>query len=625
MNEMTLRLCLALLGEVFIFVLLAALDNQRKRIGVAALLMAFCTTLLFGSIATAAGLQLPWFNGKNADFTTVAVHPPLLAAFLLIYISRGVLKSQRLLIGTVCAYLLFIYFAMLVRLHCSFLPEAPGRAMIFSLLDEIKEAVNFNAVSFLLAFFTVPVFYSLYSRLKWQIFRISAALFCAQTVALLPGMILRHIDGEAVSMWDSPVQMTFLSLLLMSVILSIYLRLQGRDLPGHKSGVFDFIFAFFGSYGRIRELEEDLSSWENRYHLVLEQSAEAIVISDSSGIVTEANIAAKKIFGSNRFNNLIGRDIFELFTPDTPVSAVQVSGRPLYFNCTVGEGDSARMLSASLSPVRLKKRHLLVMAARDITAERKLAAEKEQLAGQLIHAQRMESLGVLAGGIAHDFNNFIHAILGHADVAMLMCRGDADKVDSHLRKITSIAEKAGELTSQLLGFARQGKYHVVDIEINALLDECAGLLDPGRSCGVLLRRDFNGTVFIRGDRLQMQQVVTNLLINALDAVQELPEKVITLSSGDAADAPLKFSPPPDSENAVVDRYVYFAIRDNGYGMDDATRSKIFEPFFTTKPVGQGSGMGLAMVYGTVNHHRGWIQLDSAPGRGTVFCVFMPRA
>lgn len=625
MDEMTLRLILALLGEIFIFVLIAALEHQRRRIGVAAILMAFCTTLLFSCIATAAELVLPWFDGQSAEFSLVAVHPPLLAAFLLIYISRGVLKSQRLLIGVVCSYLLFVYFTTLIKLHCSFLPEAPERAVIFSLLDEMKESVNFNAASYLLAFLTVPFFYSLYSRIRWIFFRIAAALFCAQAVASLPGMILSWLNNEPIQLTGCRNQMIAISLLLMAAALALYLRLLGKDLPVQKNGVFDFIFAFFGSYSRVRELEADLSSWENRYHLVLEQSAEAFVMSDSSGVVTEANIAAKKLFGSNRFNNLIGRDLFELFVPDIPVSAAVAAGKPLYFTCRVGEGENAKILSASLSPVRLKKQLLLVMAARDITAEKKLASEKEQLTQQLIHAQRMESLGVLAGGIAHDFNNFIHAILGHADVALLMCRGDREKVDSHLRKITAIAEKAGKLTSQLLGFARQGKYHVVDIEINKLLDECFGLLEPGRSAEVILRRNFHRNIFIRGDQLQMQQVVMNLLINALDAVQNVPEKIIAIGSGAAADAPLKFAPPPDQTEADVEKYIYFFIRDNGSGMDDVTKRKIFEPFFTTKPVGQGSGMGLAMVYGTVTHHRGWIQVDSAPGKGTVFCVFLPQS
>ncbi len=625
MNEMMLRLCLALMGEVFIFVLLAALEHQRRRIGVASLLMAFCATLLFGCIATAAGLTVPWFNGQSVNFSMVVVHPPLLAVFLLIYISRGVLKSQRLLIGTVCSYLLFLYFGTLVKLHCSFLPETPGRGVIFSLLNEMKESVNFNAVSYLLAFLTVPGFYTIFVRVKRNFIRIFTALFCAQSVALIPGMILHKIDGEVIPLWDGSYQMISASIALMSVTLTLYLQLLGRDLPLRKNGVFDFIFAFFGSYSRIRELEEDLSSWENRYHLVMEQSAEAIVISDSSGIVTEANIAAKKLFASNRFNTLIGRDMFELFTADIPVSASLAAGKPLYFKCRVGGKEKIKTLSVSLSPVRLKKQLLLVMVARDITAETQLAFEKEQLANQLVHAQRMESLGVLAGGIAHDFNNFIHAIMGHADVAMLISRGNAEKVDSHLRKITAIAEKAGKLTSQLLGFARQGKYHVVDIEVSTLLDECFGLLEPGRSSQIVLQRDFPERLFMRGDQLQMQQVVMNLLINALDALQDVPEKIILIGSRRAAAAPLKFAPPPDMKDADPGKYICFFVRDNGSGMDDATRRKIFEPFFTTKPVGQGSGMGLAMVYGTVIHHRGWIQLESTPGEGTVFCVFMPHS
>ena len=168
---------------------------------------------------------------------------------------------------------------------------------------------------------------------------------------------------------------------------------------------------------------------------------------------------------------------------------------------------------------------------------------------------------------------------------------------------------------------------MVDINVPELLDECAGLLDPFRTRGVDISSHFeSGSWVMRGDQIQMQQVVLNLLINALDATAENSgDRIIRLSAGAAANAPLKFLAPVDNSDAAVENYLYFAVRDNGSGMDEATKAKVFEPFFTTKPVGSGTGMGLAMVYGTVTHHRGWIQLQTAPGDGTLFCFFFPRA
>jgi signal transduction histidine kinase len=130
---------------------------------------------------------------------------------------------------------------------------------------------------------------------------------------------------------------------------------------------------------------------------------------------------------------------------------------------------------------------------------------------------------------------------------------------------------------------------------------------------------------MQGDQIQMQQVVLNLLINALDATAEnKKERIIELRAGAAVNAPLKFLAPVENSDAKAEDYLYFAVRDNGSGMDENIKRKVFEPFFTTKPVGSGTGMGLAMVYGTVTHHRGWIQLQSSLGEGTLFCFFFPK-
>ena len=116
------------------------------------------------------------------------------------------------------------------------------------------------------------------------------------------------------------------------------------------------------------------------------------------------------------------------------------------------------------------------------------------------------------------------------------------------------------------------------------------------------------------------------MLNAIDAMeQNQGEQRLTLFAGPAAEAPLPFSPPADHSDARPEEYIFIQVADNGCGMDRATMEKAFEPFFTTKPVGRGTGMGLAMVYGTVSHHQGWIELESTPGAGSSFCIFLPRS
>ena len=253
------------------------------------------------------------------------------------------------------------------------------------------------------------------------------------------------------------------------------------------------------------------------------------------------------------------------------------------------------------------------------------AAEKQALTDQLFHAQRLESLGVLAGGVAHDFNNSIHSILGHVDMGIMM-NSDHPDFCKRLERIGKIAEQAGLLTSQLLGFARKGKYRIDDLDLQKLIADSETLLAPHVSNKVDLRREIpEKALFIRGDAVQMRQVLVNLLLNAVDATADQQERNIHIAAGDAADSGYPFNVPSDIENKDINQYLFIRIKDNGCGMSEEVKAKVFEPFFTTKPVGVGTGMGLSMVYGTVSHHHGWIHLESELGKGTTFCLYLPKA
>lgn len=624
---MNLQIATALLELLFIFVILAALCHQRERIGVAPLTMAFGAMMFFGTLMSAAEVYAPLPWGGVFNVSQLAVFLPLLASFLMVYITLGALKAQRLLLGIMGSFLLYIYFVMLIRIQCAQLPPGALRDVVLLLLSEGTASVNLSAVSNLIAYFTVPIFYSNFPRRGGRTLRIIAALMAAQIMGCIPEAALLIINRNLQEfLWESTLTMLAVTP-FVGAALALYLTMLEKELPDSNSGRFDFLFAFFGSYSRVKELEDDLSNWENRYHLILRHTVEGVVMCNETGVIQEVNIAAGKIFGEKNASSLIGRNLFKMLKSDDDPDFAAAAKEPINFTGRINVSGKEKIISASLSPIRLKKRLLLVLVCRDITAEVTLAREKEELSAQLMHSQRMESLGMLAGGIAHDFNNCIHAIMGHADVAEMLYTHDPEKVANHLQKISSIAEKAGKLTSQLLGFARKGKYNVVDINVPELLDECAGLLDPFRTRGVDISSHFeSGSWVMRGDQIQMQQVVLNLLINALDATAENSgDRIIRLSAGAAANAPLKFLAPVDNSDAAVENYLYFAVRDNGSGMDEATKAKVFEPFFTTKPVGSGTGMGLAMVYGTVTHHRGWIQLQTAPGDGTLFCFFFPRA
>jgi C4-dicarboxylate-specific signal transduction histidine kinase len=201
-----------------------------------------------------------------------------------------------------------------------------------------------------------------------------------------------------------------------------------------------------------------------------------------------------------------------------------------------------------------------------------------------------------------------------------------EKAAGHLSKIIDIAESSGQLTSQLLGFARKGKYRESDFDLRVLVQRTAELFMPGSKDIELSVKTADKPLLVRGDQIQLQQVFLNLMINARDALRTVAdrEKIldVTLEVLDADKLPAG-AVLPDNDPPARD-HVLMTIRDNGCGMDDATLKRIYEPFFTTKPVGQGTGMGMAMAYGTVQSHHGSISVTSILNEGTAIYIILPQ-
>ena len=442
----------------------------------------------------------------------------------------------------------------------------------------------------------------------------------SQIIALIYGLPASFFNGNFIA--------RLIAGFWLAVMLGIYLAKIEVDIRSGGKSPLDILFAFVGSYSRSKELEANLREWTDRYRLVLENAGEMIVMLTSDGRIIDANFSAARLLGSANPGELTNRRLFPrmrvLDRPGLTLGA-ELDG-PVRFQCRLDEkSPESKLLSCSLSPMRIRGQLLLVLIGRDVTEESKLAEEKARLAEQLVHSQRIEALGMLAGGIAHDFNNYIHAILGHIDVINYLHQPDDPEVLNHLEKISTIAEQAGHLTSQLLGFARKGKYQVTDLDLRQLLENSLGLLGPRKQRDLSVSVDVPDDLKpVRADSLQLQQVMLNLMINAIDAMaNNKGEQILTITAGPADASPVPLEPPPERAGINPADYLFIRVSDNGCGMTEATQRKLFEPFFTTKPVGKGTGMGLAMVYGTVTNHQGWIQLESAPGVGTTFYLFLP--
>ncbi len=255
----------------------------------------------------------------------------------------------------------------------------------------------------------------------------------------------------------------------------------------------------------------------------------------------------------------------------------------------------------------------------DITARKLAEAEGERLQGQLAQMQKMESIGRLAGGVAHDFNNMLNVILGNAEMAMAQV-DPAAPIAADLQEITRAAERSADLTRQLLAFAR--KQTVVPRILN-LNETIAGMLKMLRR---LIGEDINLTWVpgsepwpVKVDPSQIDQLLANLCVNARDAITGVGRVTIETSNIHCDDAYCTGHggmPPGD--------YLLLSVSDDGCGMSGETMGHIFEPFFSTKGVGEGTGLGLATVYGVVSQNSGFIDVYSEPGIGTTFSIYLPR-
>jgi two-component system, cell cycle sensor histidine kinase and response regulator CckA len=243
--------------------------------------------------------------------------------------------------------------------------------------------------------------------------------------------------------------------------------------------------------------------------------------------------------------------------------------------------------------------------------------ERLNLEDQLRHAQRLESVGRLAAGVAHDFNNILTIIQGHTDRLLLQCDGD-DQLTDPLRLVSGAAKRASALTAQLLAFSRKQVMQPRLLDLNAVLNNLGKMLHRLLGDDITLElRQAPDLPTLEADCGMLEQVIMNLAVNARDAMPKGGQLLIATEATDITAAYLQQCP-----EARVGRHVCLSVTDTGCGMAKETLDRIFEPFFTTKPVGKGTGLGLATVYGIVKQHQGWIEVESQVNAGTIFKVFL---
>jgi PAS domain S-box-containing protein len=335
------------------------------------------------------------------------------------------------------------------------------------------------------------------------------------------------------------------------------------------------------------------------------------------GVYLEVNQSFIETFGYAR-EEIIGRSTTELniwANPDDRSHFLQEMQNKKHINRLETE---MRVKNGGLMHVLFSGGILEVDGRQCLLSVTMDVSEQKELEGMLVQSQKMEAIGTLSGGIAHDFNNLLTPIIGYADMLLRELAGFGGKVD-RAERIIQAAMKARDLTRQLLTFGRKQTLDKQVLDLNDVVERFADMLRRTirENIQITLSLSPSATI-IRADRTQIEQIIMNLVVNAQDAIAGKGSIIIETASV-MLDEEFVRSHPASKPG----RYILMAVSDSGCGMDKAILNHIFEPFFTTKNIGEGTGLGLANVYGIVKQHEGTVWVYSEPGHGTVFKVYLP--
>jgi len=385
---------------------------------------------------------------------------------------------------------------------------------------------------------------------------------------------------------------------------------------------------------RLRESEaalnatsEALAESSRRQRAILDNSPDAMWIRDLDGRHIAVNSAFAR-FAGRPMHEIEGQTVDALVGGRTPDESRQhdadviASRSPITRERVVSIAGVERIMEITVSPVMDEKGVVSAISgsARDVTDQRRLAAERLEAETRMQHAQKLESLGLLAGGIAHDFNNLLAGILGNAELARADLPEGAESLES-LEQIEQSAQRAADLTRQMLAYAGKGKFIVARCDMSDVVREMADLLRTVVSKKATLTLDLADELpLVEADVTQLRQVVMNLITNASDALGDDAGSVLLRTRGVELGAD-EFTPAFGQEALPAGKYVAVEVCDTGGGMSDETLARIFDPFFTTKFVGRG--LGLAAVLGVLRSHHGAIEVATEEGKGSLFRVYLP--
>jgi len=379
-----------------------------------------------------------------------------------------------------------------------------------------------------------------------------------------------------------------------------------------------FLITIIVSNSRMRRRQLALKKSEEKYRSLFERSKDAILICSTAGTILDINEAGIDLFGFFSAEEILEHNMEELYPHkehfDSLFKTLTTKGfvkdRELILQRK--DGLTLTVLESSTAVLDDKEQIVAYQSIfHDLTQWKKLEEE-------LFNAQKLESIATLAGGIAHDFNNILAVILMNTQFG-IEDTPTSNPLHNRFEEIKKAASFASELTTKLLTFSRRHEFEPELVNLNKLIQENENMLASLLGDAITLNLNLAQNLpCLFATPIQLQQILMNLTTNAKDAMPD--GGILNISTTCMESGELPYLQDTSSE---TEDYIRLTIEDNGFGMDEITVKKIFEPFFTTKEVGKGTGLGLAVVYGVVERHKGYIDVEGKPGKGTTFSIFLP--
>jgi len=394
---------------------------------------------------------------------------------------------------------------------------------------------------------------------------------------------------------------------------------EERSLFAEIAG--DFAYAL-----NVMRIEASHGESEYRFRAIVENAPEPIFI-QAQMCFAYLNPKALDLFGAQDARELLGTPVMERCHPDyrelvkQRIKTLNEDRKPVevaFAQKMLRLDGTSVWVETTGQPIVYEGKNGALVFARDISARKHHEQEREKLQAQLLHAQKMESVGRLAGGVAHDFNNMLSVIIGYTELALENAALDVS-LGEDLTEVLNAGKRSAEITRQLLAFARQQTIEPQLLELNETVEGMLKMLR--RLIGEdidLSWRPGHGPMPVFMDPSQLDQLLANLCVNARDAIGGVGKLTVETDH-------VRFDEEYCADHAgfIPGEFILLAVSDDGCGMDKQTRENIFEPFFTTKGVGQGTGLGLATVFGIVKQNKGFINVYSEPGKGTTFKIYLP--